>query len=637
MTKKVILITAVVFYIMGIAAHSYHNYLTEEKDIIKIIDLNLESSVKQALHLVGYDFHSRIQDQDSIEEDEDIDNIIKLTQFAEKFNLEFIYTVIQKNDKIYFTSSSSNDDELKNSTYVSFFTEYEDAPEELHKIFQTGETQFLVYSDKWGQYRSYFYPYIVDNEVQFVIAGDISSSYIHSLLKMNLLKSVGIGFFFLLLILPFVALLISFEKREKDKLINELYYDKQTGLPNRKSLFKEIDKSLNPIVLLGNIDSFKQYNDFYGYDIGDHIIKEISKRLTNWQKKCYSNKCKLIKIYKLQADEYAVLIDAKLTVEEIHLFTAEITLVCNGENIRYNAHDIPINITFGAAQCDHQKNQNTVQIIMARADMALKKAKTNRKHFLVYDNSMNITEEYHENIKWTKSIRFSILHDKVFPFFQPIINNATGEIEKFECLIRMIDETGELIYPTRFLDIAKKSKTYPELTHIMLKKAFETFKNTKYEFSINLSLDDIMNIETNEQIFTLLEGNKEAAQRCVFELLETENIENHPEVIDFISKVKDYNCKIAIDDFGSGYSNFSYVTALDIDYLKIDSSMIKNLVSDKNSKIVAETIVTFCRKMGIKTIAEFVYNRAIYDEVKNIGIDFSQGYYFGEPAKTINP
>lgn len=638
MRRKVIIITALVFYFLGIGIFSANSYLSEKRKILNYVDKDLEFAVKHALFLCGQDYHSRIEDSESIDEDEDIDRIINLTKYAEENNLEYIYTVIKKEGKIYFTSSSSNDEELKLGEYIKYFDEYKEAPEVLSEIFENGEAKYTTYSGRYGDNRSFFYPYVDNGKVKFVIVGDVASSDIQALLKKNFIKSAGIGLFFMMLLLPFLALLIALEKREKDALVNELLYDSQTGLPNRKHLFNDIVNSKNPSLFLGNIDSFKQYNDFYGYHIGDYIIKEIARRLIVWQNNCYSEKCKLLKIYKLQADEYAVLIDAKMPEDERRMFAAEITLTANGEHIHYKKQVIPVSVTFGVSflQKPEKSDSKKIQLLMADADMALKKAKILQKHFLMYDQSMNIRDEYKENIKWTKSIRFSIQNDQIFPFFQPIINNETGEIEKFECLIRMIDETGELIYPTRFLDVAKKSKSYPELTQIMVQKAFETFKNTNYEFSINLSLDDILNIDTSHFIYSILEEYKNVADRCVFELLETENIENQPEVTEFIAKVKEYKCKIAIDDFGSGYSNFSYVTGLNIDYIKIDASMIKNLVSDVNSRIVTETIVAFCKKMKIKTIAEFVYNRAVYDEVRNLGIDFSQGYYFGKPEKSIS-
>lgn len=124
--------------------------------------------------------------------------------------------------------------------------------------------------------------------------------------------------------------------------------------------------------------------------------------------------------------------------------------------------------------------------------------------------------------------------------------------------------------------------------------------------------------------------------KITFEILESIRIENYAEVSQFIKNVKEYDCKVAIDDFGSGYPTLAHILNLDVDYLKIDASLIKNLDTDKNSQIVVETIVGFANKLGIKTIAEFVHSKEVFDKVVEMGIDYSQGYYITEPKPNIS-
>lgn len=125
------------------------------------------------------------------------------------------------------------------------------------------------------------------------------------------------------------------------------------------------------------------------------------------------------------------------------------------------------------------------------------------------------------------------------------------------------------------------------------------------------------------------------AKRVIFEILESEGIENFEEVRQFIDKVKQWGGRIAIDDFGSGYSNFAYILNLQVDFIKIDASLIKNIDTDKNSRIIVETIVDFAKRLGIKTVAEFVHSKEVFETVKEIGIDFSQGFYFHKPSEYL--
>jgi len=198
--------------------------------------------------------------------------------------------------------------------------------------------------------------------------------------------------------------------------------------------------------------------------------------------------------------------------------------------------------------------------------------------------------------------------------------------------MRMIDDNGDYISPIHFLDLAKKNKLYPELTKIMLIKTFKIFKKLDYQVSINLSVEDILNETVNKTIIDKL-TRYNIGHKVIFEIIESEGIENFEEVISFIEKVKKVGAQISIDDFGTGYSNFEYIMKLKVDYIKIDGSMIKNIDTNKDSKLVTETIIDFAKKMNIKTVAEFIHSKNVYSVVKDMGIDYSQGYYFGEPKK----
>jgi EAL domain-containing protein (putative c-di-GMP-specific phosphodiesterase class I) len=123
----------------------------------------------------------------------------------------------------------------------------------------------------------------------------------------------------------------------------------------------------------------------------------------------------------------------------------------------------------------------------------------------------------------------------------------------------------------------------------------------------------------------------DVAQNIIFEILESESIDNFKEVIEFIENVKAMGAKIAIDDFGSGYSNFHYLLKLKPDFIKIDGSLIKNLDNDEKAQIIVETIVAFAKKLDIKTVGEFVHSDSIFKKTKEIGIDQSQGFYLGKP------
>jgi len=410
------------------------------------------------------------------------------------------------------------------------------------------------------------------------------------------------------------------EEKTKE-LRHQLYTNALTGLPNRRSLLHDINYYENGALLIINIDDFKEINDFFGHSVGDNILISFAQKLSEIITKEHEST-----LVHLAGDEFALFFLQKPAKKEFINFIN--SLLKNIEKIifTHENNELTIRVTIGA----------TYQAIEAleKADIALKSAKKQGKDFLIYDETLNVEQQYKNNMEWTKKLNWAIENDKIQPFFQPIYDNKTNRIVSAECLIRLLDKDNKIISPYYFLTIAKKSKLYSKLTKIMIQKSCQYFEHLDCDFSINLSVEDILDIDIVNYISkSILQYN--VANKIILELLETEEIENYEEVSSFIFEMKSLGCRIAIDDFGSGYSNFEYLLKLNIDYIKIDGSLIKNLETDKNTLIVVETIVDFAQKLNIKVIAEYVHNEGVYNKVKQLGIDRSQGFHLAEPQITL--
>lgn len=237
-----------------------------------------------------------------------------------------------------------------------------------------------------------------------------------------------------------------------------------------------------------------------------------------------------------------------------------------------------------------------------------------------------------KNIATVKMIKRAIEDNNIISYYQPIINNKTGNIDKYESLVRLVNEKSEVISPYYFLEYAKKGRYYNRITDIVLDNCFETLKKTDKKITVNLSVLDIEDGSFRERFFEQLQSNKELSKKLVLELLEDEKAKDLNFIKKFIKEAKDYGVQIAVDDFGTGYSNFLRLLSYEPDILKIDGSLIKNIAKDGYSRNIVETINRFAYKENIETVAEFVADKEIYDTVKEIGIDYSQGYYLGEPS-----
>jgi len=434
-----------------------------------------------------------------------------------------------------------------------------------------------------------------------------------------------ICFFNLAVISAFIYLLGDREEKTMDLIKKQIYYDPLTGLSNRALLLKHISEARSPALLLLNIDDFKEINATYGYQAGNSVLCYTAEKI----KQIVPDSIK--GVYKLDADEFAVLIDKE---EEDSRFRKKLINIAN-IIIRFLHHDkcifedveIIIRTTMGIALADAEG----IEKLFACADIALQTAKRINKAFLFYEAALKTKKQYEDNIKWANILSDALDNGRIVPYYQPIVNNETIEIEKYECLVRLIDIEGQIISPNHFLNIAKKSRLYTKITKMVLRKAFEFLKTNPAEVSINLSVEDISDQTVLGYINKLLIENPSLKSRVCFEITETEGFENFDQVSQFIGKMKKIGCKIAIDDFGTGYSNFEYLMHLKVDYLKIDGSLIRNINQDADSRLIVENIVAFSNSMGIKTIAEFVHSIEIFKEVKILKINYSQGYYFGEP------
>lgn len=400
-------------------------------------------------------------------------------------------------------------------------------------------------------------------------------------------------------------------------LINRFFTDNLTHLPNIYQLRKDLSENENAGLIVLNIDNFKIINNFYGFIVGDFVVEQVGKYILE-------NISKDI-VYRISADEFAIVIEQNLDFYDLKEYLQSIYEQV--ENLTIDYQDIKIFVGLTLASCANTTTHN----IFSKVSMALKYAQEMRLPFWIYEDRMHFENEYEKNLKFSSVVRHAVENSKIVPYFQAMIDNKSSKIVKFECLARLIDENDKIISPNLFIPISKKIKVYNIVTKTIIDKSFAAFADNEYEFSINLSIEDILSSEIYEFILEKLK-TCDSAHRVTFELLESEAIQDFNKVERFITEVKRYGAKIAIDDFGSGYSNFSYLTKMKVDFIKIDSSLIENIDTDKNSLMVVETIVDFAKKLGVKTVAEFVHSSTINDKVIELGIDYSQGFYIDKPS-----
>ena len=400
--------------------------------------------------------------------------------------------------------------------------------------------------------------------------------------------------------------------------LNEI--DPTTQLPTRLKLNNDLNYlQTDAMLVLLYINDFSHYHEYYGNEFIDTLLIQKAKIL----RQQFFSEC--VSIYRLNINEFAILITNEekfkyfFSILEHSILASRIC--CDIDNP--DSQEIAISYTAGIAYGKEQ--------VLRKANNALQQAFLSTKNFCIYEENTIKHKLVKDRIKQLNTYQKALEDGNIIPFFQPLVDAKTDKIVKYEALARIIDDEGNIVPPYLFLGIAKEDKTYENFTRQLLQKIFTIVSKNEIAFSVNLTYENAVSPELAAYIINRLE--KYGGEKITFEIIESEEIVDYQKLNHFIKQVKDFGCKIAIDDFGSGYSNFTNLIKLDIDYIKIDGSIIEKLHCDKNVETMAKSLISFAKETGIQTIAEYVSSEEIAKKVKEMGIDILQGFYYGKPLE----
>lgn len=399
--------------------------------------------------------------------------------------------------------------------------------------------------------------------------------------------------------------------------------DNITELINPRKQLIDFSESINDFIyILIKIEDYDILVALWGENIMEKLQKEVYNLIVDKLKKDNRH----FKIFSLENGEYGLIKennDLNINILELIIYLKTFQNSINALKISFDNLEFSASLLLSIA---------TEKSALKDAALGLIKLKEEKINFIVANNlSHDEKIKAKQNIKILEITKQAIEENKILCFFQPIIDNKSKKIIKYESLVRLVDNHNNILSPHSFLNVVKQSKYYSQITSAVLKSSFKALDYTDCDISINLSMLDIENEESCEEIINLLKKNSSKTHRITFELVESESSKDFNKIITFIKTLKYLGVKIAIDDFGAGYSNFERIIQYQPDIIKIDGSLVKNIVHDKFSYDLVETIASFAKKQQIKTVAEYVENEAIYDILSQLEIDYSQGYFFGKP------
>lgn len=428
------------------------------------------------------------------------------------------------------------------------------------------------------------------------------------------------------------------QKKYAEKLETNQHVDKETGLPNHLALNKELSNSrengLRKYVVYISIDQFENFQFFYNDRTVSLILVEVSRTI----RLCMRNYDIKAELYHLQEDKFALVCEEedkdRLAERLLNYFSSTIVLK---DNLN---HDITLNISLRLGFSNDADTDNSDRLTQAK--LAHQKARQIEAPYFIYEQNDDNERTYRNNQIVSSMIRYALNNNKITAECQPIYDltkplpgENNYELFSYEILVRLYDDEGKIHYPGEFLNIAKQAGLYISITKAVVNIAFDLVEKFDYVFSINLSSSDMANTSVRELFSAKLKKCK-APNRLTIEVLETEDIDQKmDDVLKFLNEVRNKGCHVAIDDFGSGFANISTILQLNIDYIKIDGSIIKRLPYDENSRAFLSMLSNFAASANYTMVAEFVSSQDILDQVKALGVQCAQGYLLGKPAKLI--
>jgi len=395
------------------------------------------------------------------------------------------------------------------------------------------------------------------------------------------------------------------------------YTDKLTQCKNNDALHKEISLKNDPALLKVSLHNFKSFQTYYGLDITNKVLVEFGNAIK-------INLPVNASLYRSHEDEFSILLNNLAPSQERNL-ALQIKAFFEQTPIEVDGFLLKINTSIGVS---------TGKDLIEKADIALGEAKEGNR-IAFYEEDSSFIKEQREHIQWVKIIQEAIAQDRIKVHYQPIMNNENNSITKYEALCRIENEDKGLYQPHEFIPSAVIAGRMCDITRVVIDKSFKYFKDNDYSFSINITKEDFMAQYLVDYISYKCDYYGVDPSRIYIEILENISTEATQGCLSQIKALQELGCNISIDDFGVDSSNFSRMMQINAEVLKIDGHFIQHLLHDKNAKIIVENIVDFSKKIGAKTVAEYVDTQELYELVKGMGINYSQGFYIGKPQASI--
>lgn len=411
-------------------------------------------------------------------------------------------------------------------------------------------------------------------------------------------------------------------------------HDALTELPNRHSLQLRIEAAMQEdavgALLFLDIDHFKYINDNFGHRSGDELIIGIGSAL------CDLTRHRNAELYRLGGDEFAVHLPGELRGKAIEAADAALDAVRHFR-LKTSDHKTISNLTASVGIALYPFHGADLPTLLSNVDISMYQAKDlGRNRCVLYDQASESLRTTHRRIHWAKKLRDALDDDRLVLFSQPVVRLRDAQPIHHEILVRIRDDDGQYILPSNFIRTAESLGLVQEIDLRVVEKLLEFMREhrqigKKLRYFVNLSRVSISDEHWVKRCMAALRASRVDPNQLVFEITETAAMSEIDVTLRFIRRLKEMGCRFALDDFGAGFSSFYYLRRLDVDYLKIDGSFIRDLAIDEGSRLFVKALADIAQGLKKQVIAEWVETPEVLKILLSMGAQFGQGYLFQRP------
>ena len=599
-----------VFFLVSLIIYGYYTYSAIQSDVMRSIDNRLINAATSVKYILGSDYHDKTPQEISFASYQN--KAEQLSALANDLNIDYLYSMILIDENIYFTASSYTQDDQNNGKVTQYLDLYPEATLINMAAFLSTAPIFEVSTAHRGHSKTVYIPHIAKNGRTYLTAADISVDKINTALITRLNQAL-LHFSCVMFILLLVYTLYCFGVRRS------LMRDHATGFENHIALEKQLKKSNEhhlqiAIILVNEIDSISR---FFGTKTADEVMKKLLSHFKQ-QNRLQS------RIYRIATNKLAILTSKETPFDELYSI-----IQSHNKNTPFIT-DPFIYITLNAGVARGNKS-----LLLKNAHIALLQSRQGVQPIVNYSEAINDAKSlYLYNVEIAKEIREAFDAHRVVPYFQPVIDTNTNAIIRYDCSPRIVTSHGEILTPDTFSNAVNRLRMDGMLTRTLFTQCISRFRKSAISWGLTVCAENIADPTIYDHIAYELHRYPNP-ENITISILESQVITHYYEIKSFIAMVKSKGAKIVMHCWGNEFINTLNTLKIEVDGIKLDGAITKQLVNDENTSLFIAYIADIAQQLELELVVEAVENNTVAELLNKLNVTLMQGSYLGKPTPHV--